>query len=542
MPNQIQVKRGAASGLPTLAVGELGFTTDTFRLYSGSGSGNKLVGEPDFVKLSGSTLAGFLTLHADPSNNLHPATKQYVDNLIQGIKAKSSARAATTGNITLSGTQTIDGIALSVSDRVLVKLQTATAENGIYTVAAGSWTRTTDADSWAELVSMFVWIEQGTVHADSGWLCTVDPGGTLGTTAVTFVQFSGAGSIAAGNGLTKTDNTLSVVAHTGISVTANGVAVSYGSSAGTAVQGNDVRVTADQAAGTASIRAIGTGALQACAGNDSRLSDSRTPTAHVLDSASHTVSGLTTGHFLKATGASAFGFAAHGLTASDVGAAPASHAANASTYGYGDATNAGHLRVGTGIGISAGTISVTYGSSANTACQGNDSRLSDARTPTSHTHGNIANAGTIGTTQGLPIITGTGGIVQAGSFGTDAGTFCQGNDSRLHAQHTDTGTTSATFQLQSGSSGPKLKNNTSSVDIKNAADSGYLALRASSLVALTEGVQARIGQEVRCYSAGDVYYGAVKFAGSTASRSFNIPDDSGTALISDASTINGGTW
>ena len=77
------------------------------------------------------------------------------------------------------------------------------------------------------------------------------------------------------------------------------------------------------------------------------------------------------------------------------------------------------------------TLAVQYGTTAGTACQGNDSRLSDARTPTAHTHGNISNTGTIGSTEGLPIITGTGGVLQAGSFGTTAGTFCQGNDARL---------------------------------------------------------------------------------------------------------------
>ena len=73
----------------------------------------------------------------------------------------------------------------------------------------------------------------------------------------------------------------------------------------------------------------------------------------------------------------------------------------------------------------------SFGSSANTFCQGNDSRLSDARTPLSHTHGNISNGGLIGTTANLPIITGTGGLLQAGSFGTATNTFCQGNDVRV---------------------------------------------------------------------------------------------------------------
>ncbi|ROL55843.1 hypothetical protein D9V84_10545, partial [Bacteroidetes/Chlorobi group bacterium Naka2016] len=151
-----------------------------------------------------------ITNLADPVNPTDAANKQYVDNAIQGIDAKVSVRVATTANITLSGTQTIDGVALSVNDRVLVKDQTTAAQNGIYIVASGAWSRANDADTWAELVSAFVWVESGTQNGDTGWLCTVDPGGTLGTTPVTWVQFSGAGQINAGNGLSKTGNTLDV--------------------------------------------------------------------------------------------------------------------------------------------------------------------------------------------------------------------------------------------------------------------------------------------------------------------------------------------
>ena len=84
--------------------------------------------------------------------------------------------------------------------------------------------------------------------------------------------------------------------------------------------------------------------------------------------------------------------------------------------------------------ITSGTLAlarVPTGTTSSTVALGNDSRFSDARTPTSHVHGNITNAGAIGTTSGVPVITGTSGVLQAGSFGTTAGTFCQGNDSRL---------------------------------------------------------------------------------------------------------------
>jgi hypothetical protein len=151
-------------------------------------------------------------------------TKAYVDLTVQGLEPKQSVRAASTANIaTLSGAMTLDGVALVAGDRVLVKDQTTAGQNGIYVVAAGAWARSADADTWVELVSAYVFVESGTVNADMGYLSTVDPGGTLGTTAVTFVQFTGAGQILAGAGLTKSGNTLDVGAGTGIAVAADTV-------------------------------------------------------------------------------------------------------------------------------------------------------------------------------------------------------------------------------------------------------------------------------------------------------------------------------
>jgi hypothetical protein len=138
------------------------------------------------------------------------AHKKYVDTIAQGLDPKDSVKVATTANITLSGTQTIDGVSLSAGERVLVKNQTTQSENGIYEVNASSWSRAADADSWDEHVSAYTWAEEGTVNGDKGFYCTVDEGGTLGTTAITWVQFSGAGQITAGEGLTKTGDTLDV--------------------------------------------------------------------------------------------------------------------------------------------------------------------------------------------------------------------------------------------------------------------------------------------------------------------------------------------
>ena len=170
------------------------------------------------------TLGGLttVTVTQDPVSALQLATKQYVDAVAQGLDPKASCVAATTANITLSGTQTIDGVALIAGDRCLVKNQTLSQNNGIYVVAAGAWTRATDMDIWLEVPGAFTFIEQGTLYADTGWVCTSNAGGTLGTTAITWVQFAGVGSYTAGTGLTLTGTQFSI---TNTAVTA----ASYGS-------------------------------------------------------------------------------------------------------------------------------------------------------------------------------------------------------------------------------------------------------------------------------------------------------------------------
>lgn len=159
------------------------------------------------VDFNGQSLTGL----ADPVADQDAATKGYVDSVAQGLDAKLSVVAASTANIVLSGEQTIDGVAVVAGNRVLVKGQTDVSENGIYVVAAGAWSRSVDAASWEALVSAFVFVEAGTVNADSGWVCVADSGGNLGTDAVEWSQFSGAGQITAGDGLVKEGNTLNVV-------------------------------------------------------------------------------------------------------------------------------------------------------------------------------------------------------------------------------------------------------------------------------------------------------------------------------------------
>jgi hypothetical protein len=168
---------------------------------------------------------------ADPINPNDAATKNYVDGIAQGgVFWKAPARVASTANVTIaSAPSSIDGITLVNGDRILLKDQTTGSENGIYTfVSAGTGlNRAGDADTSAEVKSgMSLWVSEGTTNGDTAWTLTTNDPITLGTTSLTFVQFSGLGQVTAGSGLTKSGNTLNVGAGSGITVNADDIQIS----------------------------------------------------------------------------------------------------------------------------------------------------------------------------------------------------------------------------------------------------------------------------------------------------------------------------
>ena len=149
-----------------------------------------------------------------PVNATDAATKSFVESTAQGLDVKDSCAAATTANITISTAlnngDTLDGVTLSTNDRVLVKDQSTSSENGIYVVGA-SPARASDLAAGADAAGMFTFVEQGTVNADNGFVCTSNKGSAVvGTNNLAYSQFSGAGSVTAGDGLDKSGNTLSV--------------------------------------------------------------------------------------------------------------------------------------------------------------------------------------------------------------------------------------------------------------------------------------------------------------------------------------------
>lgn len=167
---------------------------------------NKTMG--DTLLMGGNQISGLGT----PTQETHAATKGYVDSVAEGLHVHASAAAATTANINLTsgGLLVVDGVQLVADDRVLVRAQTAPAQNGIYLAKSGAWVRADDYNSPAEIQGGdFTFVTGGTLYNSSGWVQT-DAVTTLGTDPIVFTQFSGAGTYVAGNGLSLTGTSFSI--------------------------------------------------------------------------------------------------------------------------------------------------------------------------------------------------------------------------------------------------------------------------------------------------------------------------------------------
>jgi len=172
---------------------------------------------------------------ATPSAATDAATKGYVDSAINGLSWKTAVKAASTANGTLATAfangQTIDGVALTTGDRILIKAQTAVTVNGIYVVqASGAPVRAEDMNLTAELAGAAVFVTHGTANAGSAWVCTT-PAAAIGSDDITFAQFASPGTYTAGDGITLT----------GLSIAANPTAFT---GTGLEVNGGDIRIAA----------------------------------------------------------------------------------------------------------------------------------------------------------------------------------------------------------------------------------------------------------------------------------------------------------
>jgi hypothetical protein len=191
---------------------------------------------------------GSISWATAPASDSQLANKAYVDGVANGLSWKNSARVATTENIDLSAPgAAIDGVSLSNKDRVLVWKQTDASQNGVYAwdSASTAMTRATDMDEAGEFPSAALFVSAGSAWGDTGFVCTNDVAPTLGTTAIEFVQFSGAYQVIAGAGLTKTGNTLDVGAGDGIAADADAVRVRLAADAGVEFKSGEIAAKVD---------------------------------------------------------------------------------------------------------------------------------------------------------------------------------------------------------------------------------------------------------------------------------------------------------
>ena len=250
MASRVLIRRDTsanwASANPVLADGEIGYDTTLDRIKVGDGASNwstlpfttnvslasnadsGLMSAANHALLTASTDANtistivkrdangdfsarLITSSGTPGTATHLVNKGYVDAIASGLDVRQSVLAATTENSDLSGLDVIDGVTLTSGDRVLVKNQTDQAQNGVYTAASGSWSRSLDCNENAEVTSgLFIYVSEGAANADSGWVLTTNDPIAVGSTNLQFTQFSGAGQIVAGTAMSKSGNTLNV--------------------------------------------------------------------------------------------------------------------------------------------------------------------------------------------------------------------------------------------------------------------------------------------------------------------------------------------
>ena len=202
-----------------------------------------------------------------PTADAHFATKGYVDSVSEGLDVKQSCQVATTANITiataLNSGDSIDGVTLANGDRVLVKDQSVSSQNGIY-VVGDTPVRADDLATGADAAGAFTFVEQGSTNADIGFVCTSNKGSAVvGTNNLAFSTFSSSGNVTAGDGLDKSGNELSVdlKANGGLVIESTELAVDLAASSITgtlAIGDGGTGATSASAARTALGLAIGT--------------------------------------------------------------------------------------------------------------------------------------------------------------------------------------------------------------------------------------------------------------------------------------------
>jgi len=375
-----------------------------------------------------------------PTSNSDIANKYYVDSIAQGLSPKQAVKCATTANITLSGLQTIDTYTTLSGDRVLVKNQTSSAQNGIYIASATAWTRSVDMDVWSEVPGAYTVVINGSTNANTSWVTTAADTGTIDVTAMPWVQFSGSGTYFAGTGLSLASNTFSIT-NTGVT------AGSYGSASQTLTatvnaQGQLTSLTASNIAISASQTTSGTFSSSLLSGSYTGITGVGTLTAGTWNASTIGVAyggtGATTfaAGYLKANGTTPF---------TTVASIPNSDVSGLGTMSTQNANN---------VAITGGTIATL------TSPIGVPSGGTGASTLTGYVYGNGTGAMTASTTIPFANITGAGTMASqnANAVAITGGTI---NGTTIGASSASTGAFTFISTSSSTSTTPTLSFNAS---------------------------------------------------------------------------------
>jgi len=355
------------------------------------------------------------TISTTPVGSTDIANKLYVDTVALGVSWKEPAQAATTANITLSGLQTIDGVTLVAGNIVLVKNQTNAAQNGIYVASSGAWSYAPGSTTWAQYVGAIIFVDGG-AQAGSLWYNLAQPGGTLGTTAMTWSNFSLSGVYTAGTGLTLSGSTFSI---TNTAVTAG----SYGSASSvptytvnsqgqlTAASNTAIAINGNQiTSGTVGSSYIsgsytgitGVGTLTAGTWNGSTI------TVPYGGTGVTSLSGIAYGN-----GTSAFTAATGSQIASAIGTTAVTNATNATNIAGGAA---GQVPYQTGASTTAFTATGTSGQVLTSAGAGTPTWT----TPTTGTVTSVSGTGSVNGITLTGTVTSSGSLTLGGTLGSIA--------------------------------------------------------------------------------------------------------------------------
>jgi hypothetical protein len=378
------------------------------------------------------------TISATAANPTDIVNKAYVDMTAQGYAIKAECQVATLVNISLSGLQTIDGYTTLAGDRVLIKNQTNQTQNGIYVAATGAWSRSTDANTYASLVSAFTFIQNGATQQNSGWACTIPTSGTLGVTNITWSQLASASAYFAGTGLNLASYTFSI-ANTGVSAASYGTASSVPTLAINA-QGQ-VTSASNTAISIANTQVTGLGTMSTQNANNVAITGGTITGTPISGStvggstitAATQFSGPGTGLTGTASGLSIGGNAATATSATTAGSATT--ATTATNLAGGSAgslpyQSAASTTAMLGIGSTGQVLTVTSGLPAWSSVSGiavtSFSAGTTGFTPSSATNGAITLAGTLNTSNGgtgLTTFTSGGAVYATSTSALTTGTL-----------------------------------------------------------------------------------------------------------------------